>query len=147
MIGRPRAPGRHRADLAPAAVRRRVWDGSARAEAGRLDQAWPGWSVLYSFGNRRFYAVAAWPTPKPLIVEDDTPKGLAERMREAEMSFAWHALPTPPQSRHGGIVSQAHAAVPQIPHSTARRGVGIVRDAGGRSRYPTRPRHPYESTR
>ncbi|MBB2914837.1 hypothetical protein FHS43_006149 [Streptosporangium becharense] len=148
MIGRSRTPGRHRAGLAPAAVHRRLWDGPARAEAERLTAAWPGWGVLYSLGSRRFYAIAAWPVPEPLMVESDTPEELEERMREAETSFAWPALPVPPQSRHGGTaLSQAHAAVPQVTHNAARRGVGVVRDAGGRSPYPARPRRPRRSAR
>ncbi|MEU8143547.1 hypothetical protein [Nonomuraea sp. NPDC048901] len=95
-----RAPGRHRKGQAHTKAYRRLWDGPARAEAELLDQAWPGWSVLYSLGNRRFYAIAAWPAPRPLIVEDDTPEGLEERMREAESAFTWYAPPIPPQSRH-----------------------------------------------
>ncbi|MET8332954.1 hypothetical protein ABZV14_02465 [Streptosporangium canum] len=42
MIGNPRTPGRHRAGLAPTVVPHRLWDGPARAEAERLDDAWPG---------------------------------------------------------------------------------------------------------
>ncbi|WP_433255121.1 hypothetical protein ACQPYK_14110 [Streptosporangium sp. CA-135522] len=146
MIGNPRIPGRHRESSALAIVHRRLWDGPARAEAERLTAARPGWSVLYSLGNRRFYAVAAWPTPQPLIVEDDTPEGLEEQMHQAEMACAWHALPVPPQSRHGDALSQSHAAVPQVPHNAARRGPDVVRDAGGRSPHPSRPRHPHGST-
>ncbi|MER7206767.1 hypothetical protein ABT340_06815 [Streptosporangium sp. NPDC000239] len=77
--------GRHRAGLPYAPVYRRVWDGPARAQAERIDQAWAGWTVLYSLGSRRFYAVAAWDGPRPVIVEDSTGEGLEERMREAEM--------------------------------------------------------------
>ncbi|MET8332901.1 hypothetical protein ABZV14_02200 [Streptosporangium canum] len=79
-----RVPGRHRAGQAKAVVHHRVWDGPARAEAERLDRAWPGWTVLYGTGSRCFYAVAAWPAPESLIVSDPTPEGLEEQMREAE---------------------------------------------------------------
>lgn len=90
-----RTLGRHRAGLTPATVHRRPWDGPARSEAERLGQVWQGWSVLYGPGSRRFYAIAAWPTPEPLIVSDRTSEGLEERMHQAEMSVAWHALPVP----------------------------------------------------
>ncbi len=95
MIGRSRAPGRHRAGqpVVPA-VHRRLWDGPARAEADRLTRAWPTWLVLYSLGRRRFYAIAAWPAPEPLMVADDTAEGLEEQMREAETAFPEAALPT-----------------------------------------------------
>ncbi|WP_433235600.1 hypothetical protein ACQPYK_25625 [Streptosporangium sp. CA-135522] len=146
MTGHPRTPGRHRAGLPPATVHRRLWDGPARAEAELLAAAWPGWSVFYGLGSRRFYAVAAWPTTQPLIVEDDTPEGLEEQMHQAEMACAWHALPVPPQSKHDDTVFQSYAAVPRLPHNAARRGAGVVRDAGGRSPYPSRPRHPHGST-
>ncbi|MFI7538494.1 hypothetical protein [Streptosporangium sp. NPDC049376] len=77
--------GRHRDGLPYAPVYRRVWDGPARAEAERIDQAWADWTVLYSLGRRAFYAVAAWEGPRPVIVADPTAEGLEERMREAEM--------------------------------------------------------------
>ncbi len=89
MIGHPRTPGRHRAGGADTKVYQRLWDAPARAEAERLTAAWPNWSVLYSLGRRRFYAIAAWPVPKSLMLESDTSGGLEERMCEAEMSFAW----------------------------------------------------------
>lgn len=38
-------------------------------EAERLARAWPGWAVLYGVGSRRFYAVAAWSTSEPLMVD------------------------------------------------------------------------------
>lgn len=110
VIRHPGTPGRHRAGGAHTAVHRRLWDGPARAEAERLSQIWNGWSVLYSLGSRRFYAIAAWPMPESLMVESDTPEGLEERMREAETFFARRALPRPPQSRHGGTASQACSA-------------------------------------
>ncbi|MFC3983769.1 hypothetical protein [Streptosporangium jomthongense] len=100
--------GRHRAGLPYAPVYRRVWDGPARAQAERIDQAWAGWTVLYSLGRRRFYAVAAWDGPRPVIVEDSTGEGLEERMREAEMIRAIRSTPAsrlspaPVRRRRGG---------------------------------------------
>ncbi|MER5422374.1 hypothetical protein [Streptosporangium roseum] len=83
-----RAPGRHRDGRHPTTVPRRVWDHEARAEAERLDRAWPGWTVLYGTGSRRFYAMAAWPTVEALNVSDHSPEGLEAQMREAEMAMA-----------------------------------------------------------
>lgn len=84
---RSRTPGRHR-DGQPGspvpAPPRRLWDGHARAEAERLTRLWRSWTVLYGPGSRRFYAVAAWPTPEPLIIEDRTPEGLEARMHQVE---------------------------------------------------------------
>ncbi|MEV8637259.1 hypothetical protein AB0395_37015 [Streptosporangium sp. NPDC051023] len=97
MIGliASREPGRHRDGQPPTAVHRRVWDGPARAEAERLDRKWPDWTVLYSLGNRRFYAVAAWPNPRPVMVEDETATGLEARMYEAEMTRNAQPVPAP----------------------------------------------------
>ncbi|MEU1878034.1 hypothetical protein ABZ470_12015 [Streptosporangium sp. NPDC020072] len=98
--------GRHRDGLPYAPVYRRVWDGPARAEAERIDQAWADWTVLYSLGRRAFYAVAAWDGPRPVIVEDPTADGLEERMREAEMIRAFRlspqSSPAPVRRRRGG---------------------------------------------
>ncbi|MEU1733774.1 hypothetical protein [Streptosporangium sp. NPDC020145] len=98
--------GRHRDGQPYAPVYRRVWDGPARAEAERIDQAWADWAVLYSLGRRCFYAVAAWDGPRPVIVEDPTGDGLEERMREAEMiraiRLASRPSPAPVRRRRGG---------------------------------------------
>lgn len=87
MIGQPRTPGRHRAGRPYTLVHRRVWDGPARSEAERLNQAFPGWVVLYGPGSRRFFAIAAWPAPEPVMVEAATAEDLAERMSEAETAL------------------------------------------------------------
>ncbi|MEV7013047.1 hypothetical protein [Streptosporangium sp. NPDC051022] len=100
MIGSVRRSGRHRAGQPNATVHRRVWDGPARAEAERLDREWPAWLVLYSLGDRRFYALAGWAAPVPLMVADDTAEGLEERMYDAETAFSrreiharsWHEV-------------------------------------------------------
>ncbi|MEV8639306.1 hypothetical protein AB0395_47400 [Streptosporangium sp. NPDC051023] len=115
MIGRSRHCGRHRDGQPLTKVYRRLWDGPARSEAEQLDRSCQSWSVLYSLGQRRFYALAAWPTPEPLIIADDTAEGLAERMREAETAFIRHALPAPASlpDRRDGARSQAPAVAPQ----------------------------------
>ncbi|MFF0574796.1 hypothetical protein [Streptosporangium saharense] len=67
-----------------ATVYRRVWDGPARAEAEVLGSVSPGWAVLYSLSERRFFALCAWPSPQPVILSDDTVERLEQRMRETE---------------------------------------------------------------
>ena len=129
----PGTSGRHRAGQARTAmVHRRLWDGPARAQAERLAQAWPDWLVLYGVGSRRFYALAAWPTPEPLMVDAATSEELEARMHETVMTVATHretpspapvptALPAP-QSRRGGAPSPASAVAPhhlRRPHRRA----------------------------
>ncbi|MFD0883820.1 hypothetical protein ACFQ08_04520 [Streptosporangium algeriense] len=87
--------GRHRDGLPITPVYRRVWDGPARAEAERLCRLWPAWTVLYSLGRRRFYAVAGWATPRPVIVEDPTASGLEDLMRDAETAWTVRLGSTP----------------------------------------------------
>ena len=90
-----RTPGRHRPGQARTTVPRRLWDVRARAEAERLERSLPGWIVLYGPGSRRFYALAAWPAPTPVMLEDRTPEGLEERMRQAETDALIGQRPTP----------------------------------------------------
>lgn len=117
MTGRSRRCGRHRDGQPLEKVHKCLWDGPARSEAERMDRSCQGWSVLYSLGERRFYAIAAWPTPEPLMVTADTAEGLVERMRQAEMDIAWRALPAPPPpDRRDGIHSQVPAVAPQHLH-------------------------------
>ncbi|MFJ2034359.1 hypothetical protein [Streptosporangium sp. NPDC087985] len=101
---RARTAGRHRHGSDRAAVPQRSWDREARAEAARLDDAWPGWAVLYGTGSRLFYALATRPVPEPLIISDHHPEGLAEQMREAETAvLTGHGHPTPaPGDTAGG---------------------------------------------
>ncbi|MEV8630909.1 hypothetical protein AB0395_04560 [Streptosporangium sp. NPDC051023] len=128
MIGRAaREPGRHREGQPHSAVHRRLWDGPARAEAERLDRTWLEWTVLYSLGNRRFYAVAGWPSIQPVLIENETATGLEKQMYEAEMTRIAHRAPgpasAPPVDKPGGAFSQAPAAVPHHPHPyRSRRG-------------------------
>ncbi|MFC3985463.1 hypothetical protein [Streptosporangium jomthongense] len=119
MIGRSRRCGRHRDGQPLTRVYRRLWDGPARSEAERLDRSCLWWSVLYSLGQRRFYAIAIWPTPEPLIISDVSPEGLQERIREAETALAWRALP-PHSIRHGGDHSQVPAVAPYRLRSNRR---------------------------
>ncbi|MEV4092599.1 hypothetical protein [Streptosporangium saharense] len=93
MIGRPRRGGRHRDGQPPTTVYRRLWDGPARSEAEMLDRSIPGWSVFYSLSQRRFYAIAAWPTPQPLIISDASAEGLQDQMSQAEAALTWRTLP------------------------------------------------------
>ncbi|MFJ2032932.1 hypothetical protein [Streptosporangium sp. NPDC087985] len=91
---RPARPrGRHRSGLALSAVPSYTWDHGARAEAVRLEAAWPGWAVLYGTGSRLFYAIATWPTPEPLIVSDRTPEGLETLMNDAETATEGASVP------------------------------------------------------
>ncbi|MEV7004881.1 hypothetical protein [Streptosporangium sp. NPDC051022] len=121
MIGlrSSRPPGRHRNGQPHTSVHRRLWDGPARAEAERMERSWPTWLVLYSLGNRRFYAIAGWPAPEPVIVCDDTSEGLEEQMRQQETVFTWQVLPTSSSpTGHGHVSSPAH-----VPASPARAAV------------------------
>ncbi|MEV7012477.1 hypothetical protein [Streptosporangium sp. NPDC051022] len=118
MIGlrSARPPGRHRAGQPHISVHRRLWDGPARAHAEQLERSWPAWLILYSLGNRRFYAIAAWPAPEPTIVCDDTAEGLEEQMRQTETDLIQRPLSTPspasPSPISRGAVSPVHATSP-----------------------------------
>ncbi|MGW4421600.1 hypothetical protein [Streptosporangium sp. NPDC004631] len=130
--------GRHRAGQArTSVVHRRLWDGPARAQAERLAQAWPSWTVLYGVGSRRFYALATWATSEPLMIEAADAEELERRMYEAVMDVTTRretpltapatptasASPIPPvspassplPSRRGGAPSPAPAAAPHHP--------------------------------
>ncbi|MGW4423496.1 hypothetical protein [Streptosporangium sp. NPDC004631] len=137
-----RAPGRHRPGQARTTVPHRLWDVRARAEAERLAQAWPSWTILYGVGSRRFYALAAWQVSEPLMVDATTTEDLERRMYEAVMAVTVRretpltapATPTasappippapltsqPPPSRRGGVPSPAPAAAPHHPHHSRR---------------------------
>ncbi|WP_283139285.1 hypothetical protein [Rhizohabitans arisaemae] len=83
----PRPRGRHRDQAAtPTEFRRHFWDRQARSAAHHLDQRWHGWTVMYGTGSRLFYAFAAWPFPKPLILSTATAAELEKLMCEAEMA-------------------------------------------------------------
>ncbi|MEZ0072258.1 hypothetical protein [Planotetraspora sp. GP83] len=82
-----RSGGRHRDGVKPPEYRRRFWDCQARGMARWLDQRSQGWTVMYGAGSRRFYAMAAWPVPEPLIVEARTAAELEALMYEQEMAM------------------------------------------------------------
>ncbi|GHH68736.1 hypothetical protein GCM10017673_18350 [Streptosporangium violaceochromogenes] len=127
MIGQPRPAGRHRAGRPYTLVHRRLWDGPARDQAERLNQAHPEWVVLYGTGSRRFYAIAAWPAPEPVMVEDPTAEGLQDRMREAETAALLRRAASAPGPAR---VTSSSERARQRPHlSGARRRA--VRPAGG----------------
>lgn len=47
----------------------RGWDPDKRRAAWELDRSEPGWAVFYGPYTRRFYAIAAWPSPRPLVLD------------------------------------------------------------------------------
>ncbi|MER7127643.1 hypothetical protein [Streptosporangium saharense] len=110
MIRRTRRGGRHRDGQPPTTVYRRLWDGPARSDAETLDRSTPGWSVFYSLSRRRFYAIAAWPAPEPLIVFDVGTEGLQDQMRQAEATLTWRSLP-----------EQARRSPPPVPRGEMTR--------------------------
>ena len=143
--------GRHRAGQArTAVVHRRLWDGPARAQAERLAQAWPSWTVLYGVGSRRFYALAAWATSGPLMVEAASAEELERRMYEVIMDVTVRretplttpttpAAPTASASPIPPASSPLPAPVAFSP-SPSRRG-GVPSPAAAAA--PHHPRHPY----
>ncbi|GAB1821675.1 hypothetical protein [Herbidospora sp. RD11066] len=64
---------------------RRIWDADKRRAAAHLDQMEPAWVVSWGTGSRRFFAVAAWPVSRPLIIEALGLDELRRLMRMAEM--------------------------------------------------------------
>jgi hypothetical protein len=79
------AGGRHRYGMPYSPVRRRRWDERQRAQAAHLDAQEPGWAVVYGVWSRSFFAFAAWPATRGVVVNAPTPEGLWQAMREAEM--------------------------------------------------------------
>src|SRR5690606_10114646 len=63
-------------------------DERRRAQAAHLDAHEPGWLVLYGPWSRAFFAFAAWPAPRALIVGARTPEALRDAMRHAETAAA-----------------------------------------------------------
>ncbi|MEV6987399.1 ATP-binding protein [Sphaerisporangium sp. NPDC051017] len=87
MNGRDRETrpgGRHRRGRTIEQAAQRRWDLAERAAAHQLDQIEPGWTVWYGVGTRRYYAIATWRTPEPLIVQGRIVDELRDLMREAE---------------------------------------------------------------
>lgn len=90
MIGQPRTAGRHRAGQPYTHVHQRVWDGPAHDQAEILERSCPGWVVWYGTGSRRFYAIATWPAPEPVMVQAATAENLEEQMNQAETAQLLH---------------------------------------------------------
>lgn len=82
------AGGRHRCGVPYTPVGRRRWDERQRAQAAQLDALEPGWSVVYGPWSRLFFAFAAWPASRAVVVDARTPEALWQAMREAETSGA-----------------------------------------------------------
>lgn len=78
--------GRHRRGEPVMPVPPRPWDVAKQAAARQLNLIEPAWTVWYGLGARRFYAVATWPAPEPLIVQARTADELYDLMREAEQA-------------------------------------------------------------
>lgn len=81
-----RMSGRHRRGEPVMPVPPRPWDVAKQAAARQLDLIEPAWTVWYGLSARRFYAVATWPAPEPLIVQARTADELCDLMREAEQA-------------------------------------------------------------
>ncbi|MEV7965669.1 hypothetical protein AB0O34_06760 [Sphaerisporangium sp. NPDC088356] len=86
LIGRRSAKrtGRHTTGHPYVRVEHRHPDPRARATAVLLDRLEPAWMILYGPWSRRFYALALFATPGPLIVEAFTAQELTDQMRQAE---------------------------------------------------------------
>ncbi|GHH67953.1 hypothetical protein GCM10017673_15800 [Streptosporangium violaceochromogenes] len=89
-----RAVGRHHRDGRARVPVRRLWGGPARARAAEMERSRPGWVVLYGPGSRRFFAMAAWSVPDPVMVSAPTVEVLEERMEAAEAALL-PLLPNP----------------------------------------------------
>lgn len=83
-----RGGGRHRFGVPYQAVESRSWDRHRRAEAEAMDRREGAWLVVYGPWSRVFWAFAAGPVPRALVVSASRPEGLREAMREAEADGA-----------------------------------------------------------
>jgi hypothetical protein len=89
MTPSPRSGGEQRRPVLR--TRLRDWDADKRHATLRLDVTEPAWAVFYGVGSRRFYAIAAWPVPHPLILDAGDTDELRALMREAELTHAARA--------------------------------------------------------
>lgn len=62
----------------------RNWDSDQRNAAWELDRSEPRWVVFYGPYTRRFYAIAAWPSPSPIVLDAEGTAELRELMHEAD---------------------------------------------------------------
>lgn len=63
---------------------RHGWDPDERRAAWELDLSEPRWTVFYGPYTRRFYALAAWPAPHPLVLDASDTEELRSLISEAE---------------------------------------------------------------
>ncbi|MGW4644253.1 hypothetical protein ACWEN6_37440 [Sphaerisporangium sp. NPDC004334] len=70
-----------------------------RAAAVLLNRMERYWTVMYGPWSRRFYALALYPTPEPLVVEARTAQDLLAAMRHAERGWALNG-PLEPIAAH-----------------------------------------------
>ncbi|MEV0623204.1 hypothetical protein AB0I81_58510 [Nonomuraea sp. NPDC050404] len=66
-----------------------VWDPDQRREAWDLDRSASRWIVFYGPYTRQFYAIAAWPSPCPLVLSAGDTAGLRDLMHEAETAHTF----------------------------------------------------------
>jgi hypothetical protein len=115
--GRPMREPTHGPDL----------DRAQREAAQRLQDAFPGWMVLWSYSQRSFHAYPCWQAPAGLILTDTDPERLGSAMRTA------HRLPPVP----GGAIADPVDVAPLAPdaamHPAARPTDTVT------SRYLSRP--------
>ncbi|GAA1265732.1 hypothetical protein GCM10009677_17310 [Sphaerisporangium rubeum] len=87
-----RTGGRHAEGAPVTEVRSVHWDTAKRAAAEELDRLEPGWLVLYGTWSRRFYAIALWEAPCPVLLDARTAEELRGLMRQAELAGMVPAL-------------------------------------------------------
>lgn len=83
-----KAGGRHRDGVPYQAVEPRPRDPHRRAEADAPNDREPAWMVVYGLWSRLFFAFAAGPMPRALVVSASRPEALWEALREAETEDA-----------------------------------------------------------
>jgi hypothetical protein len=80
-----RSAGRHTTGAPLAEFRSTRWDTAKKAAAEELDRLEPGWLVMYGPWSRRFYAIALWNAPCPVLLDAPTTEELRDQMRQAEV--------------------------------------------------------------
>ena len=71
------------------------YDETARQMARRLQQAHPGWLVLWGTYSREFWAYPTLPVPRGTILHSPDADTLAARIREARLRFFPQPGPLP----------------------------------------------------
>ena len=96
---------RHRRGSPPPPPRPRTpADAHQRELAALIDAREPGWTVVYGPWSRRFFAFAAWPVQRGLVVTATTAEALVEEMRDAEVA---HGAAVAPAWGRDGQIRQA----------------------------------------